>query len=67
ITPDGLQTPDSSTAGRQPDAANWVYSTVAWDLAHRLAQRTWRVDGQDIALRPDSNGGLIAWQQPWSN
>ncbi|MFG3398715.1 RNaseH domain-containing protein [Streptomyces parvus] len=67
IIPDGPQTPDSSTAGRQPDAANWVYSTVAWDLAHRLAQRTWRVDGQDIALRPDSSGGLIAWQQPWSN
>ncbi|MER0243290.1 DUF3962 domain-containing protein [Streptomyces sp. HSW2009] len=36
-------------------------------MAHRLAQRTWRVDGQDIALRPDSSGGLLAWQQPWSN
>ncbi|MGW0954776.1 RNaseH domain-containing protein [Streptomyces sp. NPDC002545] len=68
---DYLTTPDgphaSLTAGRQPDAANWVYSTVAWDLAHRLAQHTWNVDGQDIALRPDSSGGLIAWQQPWSN
>ncbi|MEU7244889.1 RNaseH domain-containing protein [Streptomyces sparsogenes] len=67
ITPDGSQTPGSSAPGRQPDAANWVYSTVAWDLAHRLAQHTWRVDGQDITLRPDSSGGLIAWQQPWSN
>ncbi|WP_432177121.1 RNaseH domain-containing protein [Streptomyces sp. Tue6028] len=66
-TPDGPHTPASPAPGRQPDAANWVYSTVAWDLAHRLAQRTWMVDGQDIVLRPDSSGGLIAWQQPWSN
>ncbi|GAA2476544.1 hypothetical protein GCM10023100_00100 [Actinocorallia cavernae] len=64
-TPDGSHTPGAP--GQQPDAANWVYSTVAWDLAHRLAQHTWRVDGQDIALRPDSSGGLIAWQRPWSN
>ncbi|EGG48279.1 hypothetical protein RKD19_000007 [Streptomyces canus] len=67
ITPDGPHAPASAAPGRQPDAANWVYSTVAWDLAYRLAQHTWRVDGQDIVLRPDSSGGLIAWQQPWSN
>ncbi|MGW1055956.1 RNaseH domain-containing protein [Streptomyces sp. NPDC002521] len=65
--PGGPHAPASPAAGRQPDAANWVYSTVAWDLAHRLAQHTWQVDGQDIILRPDSSGGLIAWRQPWSN
>jgi hypothetical protein len=65
--PHGRHADISFAAGKQPDAANWVYSTVAWDLAHRLAQHVWKIDSQDIALRPDSSGGLIAWQQPWSN
>ncbi|MFI8991574.1 RNaseH domain-containing protein [Streptomyces antimycoticus] len=65
--PSGRRSEASSADGRQPNAANWVYSTVAWDLAHRLAQHTWTVDGQDVVLRPDSSGGLIAWQQPWPN
>jgi hypothetical protein len=52
---------------RQPDAAGWVYSTVAWDLSYRLSRKAWAVDGRQIVLRPDSSGGLIAWEQPWPN
>ncbi|MEU3047996.1 RNaseH domain-containing protein [Streptomyces sp. NPDC006984] len=51
----------------QPDAPGWVYRTVTWDLSIRLAARPWKVDGQEITLRPDSEGGLIAWGHPWSN
>jgi hypothetical protein len=53
--------------GRQPDAPNWVYRTVAWDLSQRLARTTWSVDGRQIIFRSDSNGGLVAWDQPWTN
>ncbi|WP_179199675.1 pPIWI_RE module domain-containing protein, partial [Streptomyces sp. NRRL B-24572] len=51
----------------QPDAPGWVYRTVTWDLSIRLAARPWKVDAQEITLRPDSEGGLIAWGHPWSN
>ena len=53
--------------GRQPDAPNWVYRTVAWDLSQRLAAEKWAVDGRQITFRPDSSGGLVAWNQPWPN
>lgn len=53
--------------GGQPNVANWVFQTVAWDVARRLAARPWTVDGRSIALRPDNSGGAIAWDDPWSN
>lgn len=53
--------------GRQPDAPNWVYRTVAWDLSQKLARKKWAVDGQQITFKPDSSGGLVAWDQPWPN
>jgi hypothetical protein len=55
------------TEAGQPDAAPWVYRSATWDLSRRLTQEAWKVDGLDIALRPDSEGGFIAWDQPWSN
>src|SRR5450755_150597 len=51
----------------QPDAEPWVYQSATWDLSRRLTQRAWTVDGLDISLRPDSEGGFIAWDQPWPN
>ncbi|GAA3862741.1 hypothetical protein GCM10022243_31580 [Saccharothrix violaceirubra] len=56
-----------TTETGQPDAPTWVYKTVAWDLSRRIAEQPWRVDGQEIALRVDSRGGLVAWQDPWTN
>ncbi|MEV5721793.1 RNaseH domain-containing protein [Amycolatopsis mediterranei] len=56
-----------TTETGQPDAPTWVYNTVAWDLSRRIAERPWRVNGREIALRVDSRGGLIAWQDPWTN
>jgi pPIWI_RE module N-terminal domain/RNaseH domain of pPIWI_RE/MID domain of pPIWI_RE len=55
------------TEAGQPDAAPWVYRSATWDLSRRLTQGTWTVDGLDITLRPDSEGGFIAWDHPWSN
>jgi hypothetical protein len=51
----------------QPDAEPWVYASATWGLAWRLTRRPWAVDGLDITLRPDSEGGFIAWDQPWPN
>jgi hypothetical protein len=56
-----------TTETGQPDAPLWVYNTVAWDLSRRIAARPWRVDGREIALRVDSRGGVVAWQDPWTN
>jgi hypothetical protein len=56
-----------TTPGGQPDAATWVYNTVTWELSRRLSQQVWTVDDQAIALRADSSGGLIAWDDPWEN
>jgi hypothetical protein len=53
--------------GGQPDAEPWVYASATWDLAWRLTRRRWAIDGMNIIMRPDSEGGFIAWDQPWSN
>ncbi|MEU4702830.1 RNaseH domain-containing protein [Nonomuraea dietziae] len=53
--------------GRQPDAEAWVYRSATWDLSRKLAKHAWAVDGREIRLRPDSEGGLVAWDDPWSN
>ncbi|MER5905152.1 RNaseH domain-containing protein [Streptomyces mirabilis] len=65
--PRGKLPASEAPGNKQPDAANWVYRTVAWDLAHRLAQQVWNVDSQEVTLRPDSSGGLVAWHQAWPN
>lgn len=53
--------------GGQPDAEGWVYDAATWDLAHRIAAVPWEVDGHTIQFRPDNTGGLIAWDDPYSN
>lgn len=51
----------------QPSLPNWVYQTIAWDLALRLSKPVWKVDGHEIRLRPDTGGGLVALDDPWQN
>jgi len=54
-------------AGTQPIAPNWVFRTIAWGLAQKLAG-PWAVrDGLSIPLRPDVTGGLIALDDPWES
>jgi hypothetical protein len=53
--------------GGQSDAEPWVYKSATWDLSRRLTAQPWQVDGLEITLRPDSEGGFIAWDQLWSN
>ncbi|GAA0983047.1 hypothetical protein GCM10009555_053990 [Acrocarpospora macrocephala] len=55
------------TEHRQPDAWPWVYRCATWDLARELSRHVWEVDGKEITLRPDSHGGFIAWDHPWSD
>ncbi|BDU04547.1 RNaseH domain-containing protein [Nocardia cyriacigeorgica] len=55
-------------AGEQPDIPNWVFRTVMWDLAERLAAQPWVVsENRKITLRPDTTGGLVALNHPWEN
>ncbi|MFJ2195318.1 RNaseH domain-containing protein [Streptomyces violaceusniger] len=54
--------------GTQPDAPNWVYKSVGWGLADRLAAVRFKLsNGREIALRPDVTGGLVALDDPWEN
>ncbi|WP_198152848.1 RNaseH domain-containing protein [Pseudofrankia sp. DC12] len=56
------------TAGAQPKAPSWVYKTVGWDLARRLAAVPWKIsDSRTVSLRPDTAGGLVALDDPWDN
>ncbi|MEV7970695.1 RNaseH domain-containing protein [Sphaerisporangium sp. NPDC088356] len=56
-----------ATTSGQPNADAWVYQSIGWDLARRFCKDPWEVDGQTVHLRPDSSGGFIAWNLPWSN
>jgi hypothetical protein len=52
----------------QATAPNWLYRTVAWELSRRLACEPWAIsDYRTIRLRPDSTGGLVAFDDPWEN
>ena len=54
--------------GTQATAPNWLYRTVAWELSRRLACEPWAIsDSRTIRLRPDSTGGLVAFDDPWEN
>ena len=54
--------------GTQATAPNWLYRTVAWELSRRLASKPWAIsDSRTIRLRPDSTGGLVAFDDPWEN
>ena len=54
--------------GTQATAPNWLYRTVAWELSRRLAREPWAIsDSRTIRLRPDSKGGLVAFDDPWEN
>ncbi|MDF5758380.1 RNaseH domain-containing protein [Spongiactinospora sp. TRM90649] len=56
------------SAGRQPTAPNWVYRTVTWGLAQRMAAVPWAISGdRKIILRPDTTGGLAGLEDPWEN
>jgi len=51
----------------QPIAPNWVFRTIAWGLAQKLAG-PWTIrDGLSIPLRPDVTGGLVALDKPWES
>lgn len=54
--------------GDQPDCAGWVYDVATWELAARLAESTWTVDGRDVHLRADTDGNLLVWDNTllWS-
>lgn len=52
-------------AGGQVDAPDWVFRTIAWEFSQQLAKEPWLVDDHKIVLSPDSDGGLIAWADPW--
>lgn len=52
----------------QPTAPGWLFRTVAWELAERLASQPWSVsEDRAVTLRPDSTGGLVAFDDPWQN
>ncbi|MCK2245275.1 MULTISPECIES: RNaseH domain-containing protein [unclassified Crossiella] len=52
----------------QLTAPTWLYRTVAWELSQRLACRPWSIsENRTITLRPDSTGGLVAFEDPWQN
>lgn len=52
----------------QPTAPNWLYKTVAWKLSQRFAAEPWAIsDSKAIKLRPDTTGGLVAFDDPWQN
>lgn len=54
--------------GAQPDAPNWLYRSVGWGLAERLAALPFRLsNGREIQFRPDTTGGLVALEDPWEN
>ncbi|MFE3558556.1 RNaseH domain-containing protein [Streptomyces sp. NPDC059193] len=53
--------------GGQPLAPPWVWRSVAWDLSRRIGAQPWDVDGRTVALHPDDTGGLIAWDDAWTN
>lgn len=54
--------------GTQPDAPNWLYKSVGWGLAERLAAVPFQLsNGREITLRPDITGGLVALDDPWEN
>ena len=55
------------TEAGQPDAPPWVYKSATWHLSRQLTMDPWTVDGQNITLHPDSDGGFVAWDQPWPN
>jgi RNaseH domain of pPIWI_RE/pPIWI_RE module N-terminal domain len=57
-----------AAGGTQATAPNWLYRTVAWELSRRLAFEPWAIsDSRTIRLRPDSTGGLVAFDDPWEN
>ncbi|QMU67113.1 RNaseH domain-containing protein [Streptacidiphilus sp. P02-A3a] len=56
------------TANAQPVAPNWLYRTVSWQLSRHLAATPWAIgDGKTVKLRPDTTGGLVAFDNPWQN
>lgn len=51
----------------QPIAPNWVFNTIAWGLAEKLAG-PWKIsDSRTVTLRADVTGGLVALDDPWEN
>jgi hypothetical protein len=55
--------------GDQPDAPNWVYDAATWEVARKLADDGWRVDGREVSLRADTDGNLLVWEpnELWSD
>ncbi|MBC9714483.1 DUF3893 domain-containing protein [Streptomyces sp. TRM66268-LWL] len=54
--------------GAQPEAPNWLYNSVSWEFAERLAAVPFQLsNGREITTRPDTTGGLVALDEPWEN
>ncbi|MFI1060576.1 RNaseH domain-containing protein [Streptomyces spororaveus] len=49
----------------QPNAPNWVYNTITWDLSRRLSTLPFISGGNEYHLMPDTTGGLVAWEDVW--
>jgi hypothetical protein len=57
-----------ASGNAQASAPNWLYGTVAWELSQRLTSEPWVIsDSRTIRLRPDTTGGLVAFDDPWEN
>lgn len=49
-------------------APGWIYDIAGWNLATRLCQQPLMIDGQlPVTLRMDTEGNLVAWDQPISS
>jgi hypothetical protein len=47
----------------EPDPPGWVYDAATWHAAELLTSQPMRLSGgRSIALRADSDGNLLAWQ-----
>jgi hypothetical protein len=55
---------DVHRAPGRASAANWVYRVLAWNLASALASRPVDFDGRQVTFRMDTQGSLIAWDDP---
>lgn len=57
-----------ASGSTQATPPNWLYRTIGWELSQRLAREPWAISGgRTIRLRPDSAGGLVAFDDPWEN
>ncbi|GAA0950922.1 RNaseH domain-containing protein [Nonomuraea longicatena] len=66
ITPERLHVADEvdTTVPGRVTASNWVYRVLRWNLARALAETPVRFDSREVEFRLDSNGDMVAWDDP---